>query len=184
AQVEQTFNVDMHRYLTTDGREFYANVNAPTVPANVGVAGVLGLQNMVLMKRPKGPGQPGNPTQQGQCIAGVCTGLLGPTGLWSVYDQPSSDYGQGETIGIIGEGRTDDVIKALRRFEATRKLPVVPVQVYWTDPGPKTDDSGRVEWELDTQASTGMAPFVSQLRPDVRFGLSVPTLATTPRTWA
>ena len=139
---------------------------------------------MVLMKRPKGPGQPGNPTQQGQCVAGVCTGLLGPTGLWSVYDQPSSDYGQGETIGIIGEGRTDDVIKALRRFEATRKLPVVPVQVYWTDPGPKTDDGGRVEWELDTQASTGMAPYVSQVRLYFGSDLSVATLATTLQTWA
>jgi pseudomonalisin len=184
AQVEQTFNVAIHRYLTTDGREFYANVTAPTVPANVGAAGVLGLQNMVMMKRPKGSGQPGDPVQQGQCVAGVCTGLLGPTGLWSVYDQPSSDYGQGESIGIIGEGRTDDVVKALRRFEATRKLPVVPVQVYWTDAGPKTDDSGRVEWELDTQASTGMAPYVSQVRLYFGSDLSVGTLATTLQTWA
>ena len=184
-QVEQTFGVDIHRYVTSDGREFYANVTAPTVPANAGVAGVLGLQNLVMMKNPKGgTGQPGNPTQQGQCVAGVCTGLLGPTGLWSVYDQPSSDYGQGESIGIIGEGRTDTVIKALRRFEATRKLPVVPVQVYWTDAGPKTDDSGRVEWELDTQASTGMAPYVSQLRLYFGSDLSLGTLATTLQTWA
>jgi pseudomonalisin len=184
AQAEQTFGVDIHRYLTTDGREFFANTNAPTVPANAGVAGVLGLQNMVQMKRPKGPGEPGNPTPQGQCVGGVCTGLLGPSELWSVYNQPSSDLGQGETIGIIGEGRADDVIKALRRFEATRKLPVVPVQIYWTDAGAKTDDSGRVEWELDTQASTGMAPDVSQVRLYFGSDLSLSTLATTLQTWA
>ena len=76
------------------------------------------------------------------------------------------------------------MISALRRFEATRNLPVVPVQVYWTDPAPKTDDSGRVEWELDTQASTGMAPNVSQLRLYFGSDLSVGGLATSLQTWA
>jgi hypothetical protein len=179
AQAQQTFGVSIHRYLDANGREFYANVNAPTVPANVGVAGVLGLQNMYRLHRP-----PGIAAGQGQCVGGVCTGLLGPPELWSVYDQPSANYGQGETIGIIGEGRTDTVVKALRRFEATRNLPNVPVQTYWTDPGPKTDDSGRIEWELDTQASTGMAPYVSQVRLYFGSDLALSTLATTLQTWA
>src|SRR5438270_213980 len=99
AQVEQTFGVQLHRYLDSTGSQFFANVNAPTVPANVGVNGVLGLQNLVQMRFPGGGKQPGTPMPQGQCVAGVCTGLLGPTTLWSVYDQPSSDFGQGETIG-------------------------------------------------------------------------------------
>ena len=189
AQVEQTFGVSIHRYLDSTGREFFANVNAPTVPANVGVVGVLGLQNLVQLKNPKakpGPGNPGTPVPQGQCVPGVnaCTGVLGPTALWSVYDQPSTDLGNGQSIGIIGEGQTADVIAALRRFEKTRNLPVVPVQVYWTDPGPKTDDSGRIEWELDTQASTGMAPDVSQLRLYFGSDLAVGTLATGLQSWA
>jgi pseudomonalisin len=179
-QAERTFGVTLHRFRDTDtGRTFFANTNAPSVPANVGVAGVLGLQNYVTMQRP-----PGIAKGQGQCVNGVCTGLLGPTALWSVYHQPSTDLGQGESIGIIGEGRTDDVVKALRRFEKTRGLPNVPVQVYWTDPGAKTDDAGRVEWELDTQASTGMAPEVSQLRLYFGSDLSLSTLATTLQTWA
>jgi pseudomonalisin len=186
AQVEQTFGVAIHRYANTDGTQFFANVNAPTVPAGVGVLGVLGLQNLVQMKNPKGKPGPGNPEPQNQCVpvAGACTGILGPTDLWSVYDQPSTDLGNGQSIGIIGEGQTADVIAALRRFEATRNLPVVPVQVYWTDPGPKTDDSGRVEWELDTQASTGMSPDVSQLRLYFGSDLSVGTLASTLQSWA
>src|SRR5690348_17781342 len=48
--------------------------------------------------------------------------------LWSVYQQPSTDFGNGQSIGIIGEGQTADVISALRRFEKTRNLPVVPVR--------------------------------------------------------
>lgn len=189
AQVEQTFGVALHNYVTSDGTHFYANANPPLVPADIGVVGVLGLQNLVQLKDPKakpGPGNPGTPEPQGQCVPGAnaCTGLLGPTDLWSVYDQPSTDLGNGQSIGIIGEGQTADVIAALRRFEATRNLPVVPVQVYWTDPAPKTDDSGRVEWELDTQASTGMAPDVSQLRLYFGSDLSVGGLATSIQSWA
>ena len=188
-QVEQTFGVAIHNYVASDGTHFYANVNGPLVPAGVGVAGVLGLQNLIQLKDPKakpGPGNPGNPQGQGQCVPGAnaCTGSLGPTALWSVYQQPSTDFGNGQSIGIIGEGQTADVISALRRFEKTRNLPVVPVQVYWTDPAPKTDDSGRVEWELDTQASTGMAPDVSQLRLYFGSDLSVGGLATSLQTWA
>jgi len=187
AQVEQTFGVTLHDYVASDGTHFYANTNGPVVPAGVGVVGVLGLQNLVQMKNPKAkPGSPGNPEPQGQCVPGVnaCTGLLGPTDLWSVYQQPSTDLGNGQSIGIIGEGQTADVISALREFEKTRNLPVVPVQVYWTDPAPKTDDSGRIEWELDTQASTGMAPDVSQLRLYFGSDLSVGGLATSLQTWA
>jgi hypothetical protein len=189
SQVEQTFGVALHNYVASDGTHFYANVNGPLVPAGVGVVGVLGLQNLIQLKNPKakpGPGNPGTPEPQGQCVPGAnaCTGLLGPTDLWSVYDQPSTDYGNGQSIGIIGEGQTADVISALRRFEKTRKLPVVPVQVYWTDAAPKTDDSGRIEWELDTQASTGMAPDVSQLRLYFGSDLSVGGLATSLQTWA
>jgi pseudomonalisin len=189
AQVERTFGVALHDYAASDGTHFYANVNAPLVPAGVGVVGVLGLQNLVQLKDPKakpGPGNPGTPEPQGQCLPGAdaCTGLLGPTDLWSVYEQPSTDLGNGQSIGIIGEGQTADVISALRRFEATRNLPVVPVQVYWTDPAPKTDDSGRIEWELDTQASTGMAPDVSQLRLYFGSDLSVGGLATSIQSWA
>jgi len=112
AQVERTFGVAIHNYLRADGTRFYANVNAPTVPSGVGVVGVLGLQNLTRMHRP-----PGLNSAQGQCtpVGGVCTGMLGPTGLWSVYNQPSVNYGNGESIAIIGEGRTDTVVTALDR---------------------------------------------------------------------
>ena len=137
AQVEQTFGVTLHNYVASDGTHFSRRTsNAPRVPAGVGVVGVLGLQNLLQVNDPKGKpgpgnphggGSPGTPEPQGQCVAGVnaCTGLLGPTDLWSVYQQPSTDLGNGQSIGIIGEGQTADVIAALREFEKTRNLPVV-----------------------------------------------------------
>jgi pseudomonalisin len=130
-------------------------------------------------------------------LGGVCTGLLSPQDLWNAYQMPndaagptagSENYGQGQTIGIIGEGQTADVIAALREFEATRNLPQVPVQVYHTDPGASAseaslDDSGRIEWEMDTQSSTGMAPDVSQVRMYFGSSLALTELTGAIGTW-
>ncbi len=100
-----------------------------------------------------------------------CLGLTTPQDLWSVYDQPGGakadpngnldvDFGQGQQMAVFGEGKTDAVVSNLRLFEKKHQLPRVPIEVVHTD-GPKADYSdtaGTVEWELDTQASTGMAP--------------------------
>jgi hypothetical protein len=137
---------------------------------------------------------------QGSCetdptntLGTICTGLLSPQALWDAYDLPTGnpakdDYGQGQTIGIIGEGQTADVIAALREFENTRGLPFVPVQVYHTDPGESAaestlDDSGRIEWEMDSQSSTGMAPEVSQLRMYFGSSLALTELTGAIGTW-
>ena len=198
AQVEQTFHVSMHQFRARNGQVFYANLNGPTVPSSVGVSGVIGLQNLLQMQlAPMGANAGSSPSShsaaasgQGQCVPSpqggnaACTGLLGPQDLWSVYQEPSSDLGQGQSVGIIGEGRTDTVVSALREFEKTRGLPNVPVQTYWTDSGAKTDDSGRVEWELDSQAITGMAPKISQLRLYFGSSLALSSLASSLQTWA
>src|SRR5690242_17463292 len=52
-QVEQTFGVSLHTFVGSDGTHFFATVNGPLVPAGVGVAGVLGLQNLIQLKNPK-----------------------------------------------------------------------------------------------------------------------------------
>ena len=65
------------------------------------------------------------------------------------------------TMAVLGEGQTADVISNLRDFESAMNLPRVPITVDDVGAGPFTDDSGQVEWDLDTQASTGMAPEVN-----------------------
>ena len=92
------------------------------------------------------------------------TGLLSPKNLWSIYDQPSTNLGNGQTMGILGWGVTDGVVADLRSFENEWKLPQVPVTVkrYGDTSTPDTSGDGATgEWELDTQASTGMAPNVT-----------------------
>jgi hypothetical protein len=182
AQAERTFHVAIDRYRTAAGKRFYANTAGPTVPAGMSVEGLFGLNNLLAMHRgPIGPSRavlktPGARTNQSECEGSTCIGLTTPQDLWSVYDQPGGyrgnpngnlkvDYGQGQQMAIFGEGQTGPVVDNLREFESLNKLPRVPVTVVRVD-GPKanySDNSGEGEWDLDSQASTGMSPDVSRL---------------------
>jgi hypothetical protein len=109
-----------------------------------------------------------------------------PQELWGVYNDPgaasltksdgtsspsalegsSVSLGQGQNIGIFGEGETSSVIAQLRLFETAMGFPKVPVRVVHTEGGSDSnygDNAGAVEWYLDSQSSTGMAPDVSRL---------------------
>ncbi len=89
---------------------------------------------------------------------------LTPQTLWSIYDQPSTNLGNGQTMAIFGWGVTDGVVNDLRSFEQENELPQVPITTksYGSTSTPDTSgDGATVEWELDTQASTGMAPDVT-----------------------
>ncbi len=102
----------------------------------------------------------------GKTAAGAPTipASLTPQALWSVYDMPAENVGQGQSVAVMGSGDSSTTVKDLALFEQEMKLPQVPVKV--TDipkDGDFSDTSGNVEWELDTQASTGMAPGVKQV---------------------
>lgn len=102
----------------------------------------------------------------GETAAGAPTipASLTPQQLWSVYDMPAANVGQGQSVAVMGSGDSSTTVKDLALFEQEMKLPQVPVKV--TDiprDGDFSDTGGNVEWELDTQASTGMAPGVKQV---------------------
>lgn len=209
AQVQATFGVTLDRFRNARGQAFFANLQDPRVPAGLGIAGILGLENFdryhlanLHRNSQAHAGLTGSPSQGGcqsdpSGTLSACTGLLSPQALWKAYQAPgagqtapkkTTDFGQGQSIGVIGEGQTLDVITALREFEKTRDLPFVPVQVYHTDPGEHAaentlDDSGRIEWEMDTQSSTGMAPEVSQVRLYFGSSLALTELTGAIGTW-
>ena len=180
-EAERTFGVTINDYTTAGGQKFYANAAGPTVPAGFNVEGLFGLNSLLAMHTyPTGPttatSATGATKQQSDCEETTCIGLTTPQDLWSVYDQPGGysgnpngnlkvDYGQGQQMAVFGEGQTDPVVNNLREFESLNNLPRVPVTVVRTD-GTKadySDDSGEVEWDLDSQSSTGMSPDVSRL---------------------
>lgn len=228
--LDRLFRVTVGRYRF-GGRQFLANDVAPSVPADLPVAAIVGLNTLARfspapLTAPPGPGasQPagtgsagtgpanltssataglGGATRTGSALeaaGGGVQGVLTPQDLWGVYDDPGAhdaaltaqsgpsagvsdaaalertriDFGQGQTIGIFGEGETSSVVAQLRLFEHAMGLPKVPVRVVHTEGGPRSaygDNSGSIEWYLDSQASTGMAPDVSQL--DLYFAKSL-----------
>jgi pseudomonalisin len=157
AQIDTLMDVSIGSFRSK-GVSFLANENPPTVPAGDAIATIVGLNTLQKFSTPTTVvGQPSLPSGLGCLPSCVYT----PQNLWSLYDQPASDEGQGLTMGVIGEGQTADVISNLRDFESAMDLPQVPITVDDVGAGPFTDDSGQVEWDLDTQASTGMAPDVT-----------------------
>jgi hypothetical protein len=109
-----------------------------------------------------------------------------PQDLWGIYDDPgtaslvsstgtttasavgtsTAAFGQGQTMGIFTDGETSSAISQLRLFEAAEGLPKIPVRTYETEGSTDSDygdNTGSVEWYLDSQASTGMSPDAKQL---------------------
>lgn len=166
AQAELTFAVSIDNF-TTNGHQFYANTTGPTVPAGVGVAGVIGLNNLLkahtFNHTPPSSAPHGPTPQQSICGGGECVGLTTPQDLWSIYGQPtnladpSQDFGQGQQMGVLGEGAVAGPLTDLRAQEAEFHLPQVPVTIASLGDDFQ-DTSGSPEWDIDTQASGGMSP--------------------------
>jgi pseudomonalisin len=87
-------------------------------------------------------------------------------------------------MAVFGSGATAGTISDLARFEQENHLPAVPVTVRTVGPGPFTDTSGAVEWDIDTQASAGMAPDASGLTLYFGSNLVDATVESLFTTWA
>jgi hypothetical protein len=167
AQLDKRFQVTIGAYTDTQDKKvahFLANDVAPTVPASLPITAVSGLDTVQhVTTAVDASGQ--KPKLLGP--AGSYEGTLTPENLWGVYDEPTTDEGEGQTIGIFGEGETDSVVTQLRLFEHHFLLPKIPVKTVFTEPGQAStggDNTGSIEWYLDAQASTGMAPKAKQLQ--------------------
>ena len=172
AQVERLLDVGLRRFHH-GSLSFMANTTAPAVPAALGATAVLGLDDLERFSPMSHVGalRPVRPAAGPSLPANVQTGTWHAADLWSMYDMPADNLGQGTTMAIIGEGLTSTVVADLRNAEKLFQLPAMPVNVVDVGAGPFNDDSNRVEWDLDTQASTGMAPQAA--REDLYFGASL-----------
>ena len=158
AQVDGLLHTAEHRF-TVSGTSFLANTAAPVTPANLGITNVIGLNTLQRYRLPAK-----TTPQQGTCQGTTCIGGTTPQDLWTAYEQPATYQGQKRGLAVFGEGATTGVIADLRTFESHFGLPVMPVTV--KHPAGDTDfsdTSGSVEWNIDTQGSSGMAPKASGL---------------------
>ena len=170
AQVESLLSLQIKNFVS-NGRAFYANVNAPTVPAALEIIAITGLNNVEGPRlSPQTHAAPGTvATRPSTLSPSADMNLTTPPGLWSIYDQPANNKGEGQQMAIFGWGTTNNTANDLQAFEHEYGLPAVPLTIsYYGTEAAITDSGGEGEWNIDTQASTGMAPNV--VREHLYFG--------------
>jgi subtilase family serine protease len=95
-------------------------------------------------------------------IKGCLRFTYDPQTYWRAYNATHVSRGAKTSIAIMAEGDVSQVIPDLRTFESATGLPQVPVSVVQVGV-PSTDTAGVIEWDLDTQYTTGMAGTVKHL---------------------
>jgi pseudomonalisin len=179
AAVEAAFNTTLWQYQVSGPngaptRNVYANTQPAQVPAALGgiVLSVVGLQNIDTLHTflgswpaaevapaPPPPTTPANPA------------TFTPQNFWQVYDVGATPMATNTTIAIFAEGNLAGILpdptnpsapNDLAQFETENHLTPVPVKIVPVGIG-STDTSGAVEFDMDTQESTGMAGAVKQL---------------------
>ncbi|HEY7010269.1 MAG TPA: protease pro-enzyme activation domain-containing protein, partial [Jatrophihabitantaceae bacterium] len=181
-QVQQLFGTQINKY-SARGVSFLANATPPSVPVGLDVLAVMGLNTLQHPTTPLTGAHTGSPAP-GSSVLGKSTapgssvlasvGLgqasgtpeiptaLTPQDMWSIYQMPAVNTGQGQSIAIMGSGDSTTTVNDLAIFESHHSLPTVPVTVTKIPAdGDFSDTGGNVEWELDTQASSGVAPDVT-----------------------
>ncbi|MEA2932962.1 MAG: pseudomonalisin [Actinomycetota bacterium] len=186
-QVQRAFATTIRRFQYA-GSSFLANTVAPSVPDDLPVMSVIGLNTYQRFSTPtRSWTKPRVASLQG-ALGGLATlpNLLAttPQSLWSIYDQPAAYRGAGQGIAIFGAGASAGAIADLNQFETENNLPPVPVTVRNVGAGPFTDTSGAVEWDIDTQAAAGMAPDASGLTLYFGANLVDATVEEMFTTWA
>ena len=158
-QVETAFHTQLHAFSTAKGT-VYANVAPALVPARLGgiVTGVLGINDAVKMQFTPSPCFPVDPAPAGT----PCLRDYGPQELQTFYDAGSTPTASLTTVAVMAEGDVTQAVADLRYSEQQNGLPQVPVTVV-TVGLPSSDTSGLDEWDLDSQASTGIAGTVKAL---------------------
>ncbi|MDB5027906.1 MAG: peptidase, partial [Candidatus Eremiobacteraeota bacterium] len=159
AQIAKAFNTTLQAF-TLDGKAVYVNTQPAFVPASLGgvVSAVLGLNNAASMSlRPQVNCLKGVVAPTGQCVP-----RFESQSVQAYYDAGATSSGAGTTVAVIAEGDVSGTVSDLRYAESKQSLPSVPVTVV-TVGLPSSDTAGVVEWDLDSQSATGMAPNVKAL---------------------
>jgi pseudomonalisin len=178
AQVERTFSTHLGKFTgaaDTPFASFIANTTAPTVPT--AVTAVAGLDTLSVAHT-RAVHNALAPTDF------PIPATTNPSDLWSVYEQPANNTGQGQKLSAFGWGAPGSVATDLRKFEANNHLPTIPFTVKQVGVPNTTDLSGLLEWDLDTQASSGMAPDAAGMTLYLANSGSSDLLAAAIDTWA
>lgn len=156
--VSALFDTPLARVQGDDGRVWRVNTKAPAVPAAFAIRSVVGLDDVRQYRTPiREATTAGGTTPSAFPIP---DGSVYAKELRSIYDLPVDNTGEGQRLSAIGWGVSDGVESDLRTAEAANGLSQVPFRVIHVGTV-GTDTSGKGEWDLDSQASTEMAPGIA-----------------------
>ncbi|MFN2527450.1 MAG: protease pro-enzyme activation domain-containing protein [Candidatus Baltobacteraceae bacterium] len=162
AQIQKAFNTSLHSFSLPAGQVF-ANVTPAFVPSNLDgvVVAVLGLNNAAKMVAPHSTPTdcfPLEPQPAGPCLFRNIDAKESQL----VYDAGGTPAATNTTVAVMAEGNVSQTVTDLRYAETQQGLPQVPTTVI-TVGLPSPDTYGLIEWDLDTQSSTGIAGTVKGL---------------------
>ena len=202
--VETAFNVSLAQY-SVNGATVYANTSPAQVPQSLSgtVLAVLGLNNIVHYHTDLTNGSSSPPSKATDpCTPPVCNTpaqpladtAFGPADYQIAYDAacpsdnakcPAEKFPPAScvTIGSIAEGEISQTITDLANYETAFDLPKVPVTAVYAGIA-SPDTSGQVEWDLDSQSSTGIAQNVEHYYFYVATSLTDSDLGLAINKWA
>jgi subtilase family serine protease len=161
AQVTKAFNTSLEAF-SLGGASVYVNTQPALVPASLGgiVSAVLGLNNAAKMSV-----RPNLTRIHASCLitaapTGQCAPAFNAADVQTFYHAGTVSDGFLTKVAVISEGDVSQVVTDLHFAEAKQGLPQVPVTIVQVGL-PSPDTAGVVEWDLDTQSSTGMAQNVA-----------------------
>lgn len=180
AGAEQAFHTSLSEF-SLDGKDVYANTSAAMVPSRLAgtVAGVLGLNDAF-----KAGPTPVTAGTQSSTVPNVVNEFT-PQGFWKAYQATGTSTGHKTSIATIASAALTVPISNLRAEEKANGLKKVPVTVEYAGiKNSATTPTDNVEWDLDSQFSTGMAAAVQHFYYYDATSLSTVTLALTYNLWA
>jgi pseudomonalisin len=162
AQAAKAFNTTLESFQL-NGTKVYVNTQPAFVPSSLGgvVSAVLGLNNAAKMSIHPARRNDTQCFPSGGSPAG-CLPLFDSPGVQKYYDATSLPIPSNTTMAVMAEGDVSETVSDLTFARTQQGLPQVPVQVVKVGM-PSPDTAGVVEWDLDTQSSTGMAGNIASL---------------------
>jgi hypothetical protein len=164
--VERAFQVSMRLYPhPTEARSFYAPDAEPSVPSDLRIADISGLNNYIyphsknLKRRPLGHGQRAKDTSMDG--SGPNGNLIGPD-YRAAYVPGVTNTGTGQIVGLLEFDNyyTNDLISYEGQAGLTAPPPVANV---FLDGFDGTEGGGNSEVALDVEMTMSMAPGLSEI---------------------
>lgn len=159
AKAQSAFNTSLHAFSLA-GKTVYANVAPAYVPVSLGgiVVAVLGLNNAAHMASSPTDCFPTNPPPGGT----PCVRSYDAHAIQTFYNAGTTPTASNTTVAVMAEGDVSQTVSDLAYAEKVQGLAQVPVTVKKIGLS-SPDTAGVIEWDLDTQSSTGIAGTVKTL---------------------